>query len=58
MWNDPAQAEDYDPETARALVAEAFHTFSEEAAHQLALLLGVEFEECADAIERARFRAQ
>lgn len=58
MWNDPApgDADDYDPKTARTLIAEAFHTFGEEAAFSLALLLGVEFEECAEDIERARRR--
>ena len=40
----------------RALVATAFHVFGEDAAFALALRLRVEFEDCAEDIERFRYR--
>lgn len=41
---------------ARDLVAEAFHTFGEDAARALADRLGVPFEACGEAIERLERR--
>ena len=50
--------ESLEPEDAREMVAEAFHTFGEPAARQLALHLCVSLEACGEAIERLRGRLQ
>lgn len=42
----------------RDLVAEAFHTFNETAAREVAVRLGVPFADCFEAIERLRHRVQ
>ena len=64
MRHDPPElppVSDYDGEeieleTARELVAEAFHTFDERTARALANRLCVAFDECREAIERLRHR--